>query len=42
MKTEQCKITKNNHDDYITDLLSIDDNTFISCSSDQTIKVWKY
>ena len=43
MKTEQCKITNNNHDDVlITDLLVIDDNTFLSCSWDKTIKVWKY
>ena len=42
MKTEQYKITKNNHDNVITDLLLIDDNTFLSCSWDHTIKVWKY
>ena len=42
MNTEQYKITKNNHNDYITDLLLIDDNTFLSCSWDKTIKVWKY
>ena len=42
MNTEQYKITKNNHNDYITDLLLIDDNTFLSCSTDTTIKVWRY
>ena len=42
MNTEQYKITKNNHNDAITDLLFKDDNTFLSCSWDNTIKVWKY
>ena len=42
MKTEQYKITMNNHKGVISDLLLIDDNTFISCSYDETIKVWKY
>ena len=42
MNTEQYKITKNNHKRYIYDLLLIDDNTFLSCSWDNTIKVWKY
>ena len=44
MNTKQYKITKNNHkrDHYISDLLLIDDNTFLSCSRDRTIKVWKY
>ena len=42
MKTEQYKITKNNHNRVITDLLLIDDNTFLSCSTDTTIKVWRY
>ena len=42
MNTEQYKITKNNHNDDITALLLIDDNTFLSCSEDTTIKVWKY
>ena len=42
MNTKQYKITKNNHNDAITDLLLIDDNTFLSCSDDKTIKVWKY
>ena len=42
MNTKQYKITKNNHNDYaITDLLLIDDNTFLSCSY-KTIKVWRY
>ena len=51
MKTEQYKITNDNHcyaitdllfKDAITDLLLIDDNTFLSCSIDTTIKVWRY
>ena len=42
MNKEECKITKNNHNDYVSDLLSIDDNTFLSCSDDGTIKLWKY
>ena len=42
MNTKQYKITKNNHNYYISDLLLIDDNTFLSCSWDTTIKVWKY
>ena len=42
MNTKQYKITKNNHNDYINDLLFKDDNTFLSCSYDKTIKVWKY
>ena len=42
MKTKKYKITKNNHNTKIYDLLKIDDNTFLSCSNDRTIKVWKY
>ena len=42
MNTKEYKITKNNHNDDISDLLLIDDNTFLSCSRDNTIKVWKY
>ena len=42
MNTEQYKITKNSHKGYISDLLLIDDNTFLSCSWDNTIKVWRY
>ena len=30
------------HDKDITDLIRIDDDTFVSCSFDSTIKVWKY
>ena len=41
--TKQYKITHDNHHhSAITDLLLIDDNTFLSCSTDKTIKVWKY
>ena len=42
MNTQEYKITKNNHNDAKNDLLMIGDNTFISCSNDNTIKVWKY
>ena len=42
MNTKQYKITKNNHNHNITDLLFKDDNTFLSCSFDSTIKVWRY
>ena len=42
MNEEDYTITKNNHKGYISDLLLIDDKTFLSCSRDKTIKVWKY
>ena len=42
MNTKQYKITNDNHHRDITDLLLIDDNTFLSCSRDSTIKVWRY
>ena len=42
MNTEHYTITKNNHKNSISDLLWIDDNTFLSCSWDNNIKVWKY
>ena len=42
MNTEQYKITYDNHHAAITDLLFKDDNTFLSCSYDNTIKVWRY
>ena len=42
INTEQYKITNDNHHRTITDLLLIDDNTVLSCSTDTTIKVWKY
>ena len=42
MNTEQYKITNDNHHRGITDLLLIDDITFLSCSTDTTIKVWRY
>ena len=41
MNTEEYKTTKNNHNSYISDILMIDDNTFLSCSNDKTIKLWK-
>ena len=42
MNTKQYKITNNHHHRIINDLLLIDDNTFLSCSTDTTIKVWRY
>ena len=42
MNTEQYKITNDNHHRTISDLLLIDDNTFLSCSFDGNIKVWRY
>ena len=42
MNTKQYKITNDNHHRAITDLLLIDDNTFLSCATDTTIKVWRY
>ena len=42
MNKEEYKTTKNNHNGDVFDLLLIDDKTFLSCSSDKTIKVWKY
>ena len=40
METQEYTLTNNNNN--ITELLLIDDNTFLSCSIDKTIKVWKY
>ena len=42
MKTDQYTIMDNNHSDDINDLLLIDESTFMSCSSDTTIKLWNY
>ena len=42
MKTVQYTLTGNNHNSNITDLLIIDNNTFLSSSDDITIKEWKY
>ena len=42
MNTKQYKITNDNHHRTINYLLLIDDNTFLSCSEDSTIKVWRY
>ena len=41
MERDEYRITKNNHTNIIYDLLLIDDNTFLSCSTDETIKVWR-
>ena len=37
MKKDEYKTTKSNH----TKDINMDDNTFLSCSRDKTIKVWK-
>lgn len=42
INTKKYTITKKNHNDVIVDLLREDDDTFISCSWDKTIKVWYY
>ena len=42
MNTKQYKITNDNNHRGINDILLIDDNTFLSCSTDTTIKVWRY
>ena len=42
MKKEKYTTTQDNHKEHIYDLLQINDNTFISCSWDNTIKVWTY
>ena len=42
MNTEQYTITKKNHKGLINDLLLININTFLSCSFDKTIRIWKY
>ena len=41
MERDEYRITKNNHTNIIYDLLLIDDNTFLSCSTDETIKLWR-
>ena len=38
----QYIVSKNKHRNDITDLLSINDDTFMSCSLDYSIKMWKY
>lgn len=40
--TKQYIVSKNKHLNDITDLLSINSDTFMSCSLDYSIKVWKY
>ena len=39
---EEYTITKKNHKGLINDLLLININTFLSCSFDKTIRIWKY
>ena len=42
IETKEYKITRKNHKGLINDLLQINNNTFLSCSFDKTIRVWKY
>ena len=42
MKTKQYAILKGNYKTIINDLVLIDENTFLSCSWDKTIDVWRY
>ena len=42
MKRDEYRITRNNSKYTTHEVLLIDDSTFLSCSSDNTIKVWKY
>ena len=42
MMTQQHKITVDNHKKAINDLVSIDAHHLLSCSNDNTIKLWKY
>ena len=43
MIRKKDKRTNDNHNDNnISELLLMDDNTFLSCSGDKTIKLWKY
>ena len=42
MNKEEYRTTINNHNKSISDLLQIDDSTFLSCSFDGTIKIWNY
>ena len=41
-KTKKYSIETTKHTDGISDLLKVDENTFVSCSLDTTIKVWKF
>ena len=42
MKSKEHRITKNNQNGSVLNLLIVDDNTFLSSSDDKTVKVWKY
>ena len=42
MNTKKYSIFQSDHRASINDLIRIDDNTFMSCSDDKTIKLWKY
>ena len=41
-KTKKYSIETTKHTDGISDLLKVDENTFVSCFLDTTIKVWKF
>ena len=40
--TKEHQVIRSDHKDDINDLIKYDDETFISCSSDKNIIVWKY
>ena len=42
MYTKTFTITNKSHNSTINDILTIDDGTFMTCSNDKSIKVWKY
>ena len=42
MYTKTFTITNKSHNSTINDILTIDEETFLTCSNDKSIKVWKY
>ena len=36
------EMIQSEHTDSINNIIKLDDNTIVSCSSDNTLKVWKY
>ena len=42
IETKKVKIIKTSHNEEVFDLLLVDNETFLSCSKDKTIKLWKY